>query len=256
MNKKISRLHFGVISIFPEMFYALDFGITGRAQREKRITVNYWNPRNYTNDPRHRVDDRPYGGGPGMIMKYEPLYASIVAASETLGNNSRVIYLSPQGQTLTHNILVTLLTDVPLILLAGRYEGIDERLIEKCVDKEYSVGDYVLTGGELPSMILIDALTRLLPGVLGHEDSALQDSFSNGLLDHSHYTRPASIAKRKVPNVLLSGDHKAIERWQVKKSLERTWQRRPNLLETRSLTTIERILLDEVIYEDRGRNIT
>ncbi len=241
-------LKIALITIFPEIFQALNYGIVGRAIRDKLIDISYWNPRHYTTDVHHTVDDRPYGGGPGMVMKFEPLAKAIQAAKTQLGANAKVIHLSPQGKSLTQQAVHELISDhLPLILIAGRYEGIDERLIEELVDEEWSVGDYVVSGGEIPAMILIDAMTRLLPGALGHAESAPQDSFSSGLLDYPHYTRPESIGGQAVPDVLLSGDHAAIARWRLKQALGRTWQRRPDLIKRRSLTKQEQALLDEFI---------
>lgn len=227
------------------MFQTLTYSITGRAQQQHLLKLSYWNPREFTDDPHRTVDDRPYGGGPGMVIKFQPIKAAITAAKEQLGQKVTVIHLNPQGQPLTQQTLPSILAHQKLILLCSRYEGVDERLIEDCVDLEYSVGDYVVSGGELPAMILIDALTRLLPGALGHADSALQDSFSQGLLDCPHYTRPEFIAGRTAPKVLLSGDHSAIERWRLKEALGRTWQRRPDLLKRRTLNQKEQQLLDE-----------
>lgn len=246
-------LKIAVITLFPDMFAALEYGIVGRAWKQGLIELSFWNPRDYAEDVHHTVDDRPYGGGPGMVMKFEPLHAAIQASQATLGPSSTVIHLSPQGELLTQQILLNHVgKDSRLILIAGRYEGIDERVIEADVDAEWSVGDYVVSGGELPAMIIIDALTRLLPGALGHEASAKQDSFSEGLLDYPHFTRPDVIEKRKVPDILLSGDHAAIEKWRLKQALGRTWQRRPDLIKRRTLTTIERQLLDEYIREEKS----
>jgi len=238
-----------IISLFPEMFTALNSSIPGRAQQKNLLALHYINPRDFTNNPHHRVDDRPYGGGPGMVMQYQPLKAAIDAAKARLPK-ARVIYLSPQGQPLTQALVRQFATESELILLAGRYEGIDERLIESCVDMELSCGDYVLSGGELPAMIMIDAITRLLPGALGDEASSLTDSFSDGLLDYPHYTRPESIDQLNVPAVLLNGDHKAISRWRLKQSLGKTWQKRPDLIKMRSLTGEEQQLLAEYIKEN------
>lgn len=241
-------LKINIISLFPEMFTALNSSIPGRAQQKNLLSLNHINPRDFTQNSHQRVDDRPYGGGPGMVMQYQPLKASVDAAKAQLPK-ARVIYLSPQGQPLTQVLVRELAKEPELILLAGRYEGIDERLIEKCVDMELSCGDYVLSGGELPAMVLIDALTRLLPGALGDEASSLNDSFSNELLDHPHYTRPETIEGLEVPAVLLKGDHKAISRWRLKQSLGKTWQKRPDLLKMRSLTGEEQQLLAEYIKE-------
>lgn len=241
-----------IISLFPEMFHALNYGVTARAFKQKLIDLHYWNPRDFTHDSHRTVDDRPYGGGPGMVMRYQPLADSIEAAKARQHQPGTVIYLSPQGQPLTQDIITTLALQPSLILLSGRYEGVDERLIQSQVDQEYSLGDYVVSGGELPCMVMLDAIARLQPGVLGHEESAQQDSFSNGLLDHPHYTRPESIAGQSVPNVLISGNHKAIERWRLQQSLGKTWQKRPDLLKRRPVDQQEQALLDDYINELRS----
>ena len=242
-----------VISLFPEMFDALKHGITGRAIRNGLIAVDVINPRNFTSDKHKTVDDRPYGGGPGMLMKVQPLKEAICSIRERSASANekpaKVVYLSPQGQPLTQDIVKRLSSSEQLILLAGRYEGVDERLIEHYVDYECSIGDYVLSGGELPAMVLIDALIRLIPGALGHNESALKDSFYSGLLDHPHYTRPDNFAGERVPQVLLSGDHKKIEQWRLKQALGRTWQRRPDLLENRQLNEEEQLLLQDFIQQ-------
>lgn len=223
-------MRFGVVTIFPEMFDALiDFGVTGRAIREGIVDLRFWNPRDFAQDRHRSVDDRPYGGGPGMVMSAPPLVAAIREAKTELGADARVIYLSPQGARLSQERSAALAAGGPLVLVAGRYEGIDERVIESVVDEEISIGDYVLSGGELPAMVLVDAVVRLLPGALGHEDSAQQDSFSEGLLDCPHYTRPEVFEGRSVPEVLLSGDHDRIRRWRLDQARKRTRDRRPDL---------------------------
>lgn len=242
----------GLVSLFPEMFNSLHFGITGRALENGLLKLNIWNPRDFTNDLHHTVDDRPYGGGPGMVMKVAPLLKAINAAKSAVADNCKVIYLSPQGQSLKQSQLQKIINQKNMILVCGRYEGIDERVINLAIDEEWSIGDYVLSGGELAAMVLIDAITRLLPGVLGDEDSAQQDSFNNALLDYPHYTRPEEIAGLKVPPVLLSGDHAAIQRWRFKQALGRTWLRRPDLLQTRSLSEKEQELLNEYIRENES----
>lgn len=236
------------ISIFPEIFTALQYGIVGRAIEHKLLTLAHFNPRDFTQDKHQRVDDRPYGGGPGMVMQVQPLQDAIHAAKQ-LNPLARVVYLTPQGRVLTQQLVEHLASQPGLILLNGRYEGIDERLIETEVDDEYSIGDYVLSGGEFASLVLIDAITRCLPGALGHEDSVAQDSFSNNRLDYPHYTRPEFIAGKQVPQVLKGGDHEAIFRWRLKQSLGRTWQRKPDLLANQKLTQKEQALLDEFIAE-------
>jgi tRNA (guanine37-N1)-methyltransferase len=220
-----------VVTLFPEEFRPLvDLGVTGRAIREGRVRLDTWNPRDFATDRHRTVDDRPYGGGPGMVMAVEPLRSTIRAAREQAGGRARVALMSPQGRVLDQAGASELAGREELILVCGRYEGIDERLIELEIDEEWSIGDYVLSGGELAAAVLIDAVTRLLPGVLGHGQSAEQDSFTDGLLDCQHYTRPETLEGKGVPPVLLSGDHAAIERWRRKQSLGRTWLRRPELL--------------------------
>ena len=230
-----------LITLFPELIQqATSFGVLGRAIKQQQLSLHCFNPRDYAEDKHHTVDDRPYGGGPGMLMKVEPLYKAIMAAKTTAKQVSqdtvKVVYLSPQGQRLNQQLLVnTAARAKNLILIAGRYEGIDERIIESLVDEEWSIGDYVLSGGEFAAMVVIDGISRLLPGVLGDDNSALQDSFMQGLLDYPHYTRPEKIAEimggQTVPQVLLSGDHQAIQRWRLKQALGRTWLRRPDLLD-------------------------
>lgn len=222
-----------LISLFPELIQqAAAFGVLGRAIKQQQLNLQCFNPRDYTEDKHRTVDDRPYGGGPGMLMKVEPLAKAIMAAKEEAKENAKVVYLSPQGQQLDQQLVVNAATEEKdLILIAGRYEGIDERLIESLVDEEWSIGDYVLSGGEFAALVVVDAITRLIPGVLGDDESALQDSFMQGLLDCPHYTRPELIDDQTVPKVLLSGDHKAIKRWRLKQALGRTWLRRPDLLD-------------------------
>ncbi|MDH5359646.1 MAG: tRNA (guanosine(37)-N1)-methyltransferase TrmD [Gammaproteobacteria bacterium] len=239
-----------VISLFPQMFSALtEVGVSGRAVQKGILQVETWNPRDYAKDNYRTVDDRPYGGGPGMVMMVEPLRDAIQAAKKAAPGKAKVIYLSPQGRRLNQQALATLATEERLILLAGRYEGIDERLIEAEVDEEWSIGDYVLSGGELPAMVMIDGMARLIPGVLGHVDSAVQDSFVSGLLDCPHYTRPEEFEGHSVPAVLTSGDHKAIERWRLKQALGRTYQRRPDLLEELELDQEQLALLQQYLNE-------
>ena len=245
----------GVVTLFPEMFTALTgHGVTGRAVKRGQLTVEYSNPRDHAHDRHRTVDDRPFGGGPGMLMKVEPLLEAIEAIREKAPSPPRVIYLSPQGQPLTQQRAVELAQLDSLVLLCGRYEGIDERIIEMCVDEEISIGDYVLSGGELGAMVLLDAVTRLIPGVLGHADSAVEDSFSEGWLDCPHYTRPEEFAGQRVPEVLLSGNHALIRRWRLKQSLGRTWQRRPELLKELTLSKEQQQLLAEFIREQETDN--
>jgi tRNA (guanine37-N1)-methyltransferase len=232
-----SKMRIEVISLFPEMFTAItESGVTGRAIRNGLIDFQTWNPREFTSDKHRTVDDRPYGGGPGMLMMVQPLRDAIKAAKQSAGENAHVIYLSPQGRKLDQAGVRELSTHKSLVLIAGRYEGIDERLIESDIDEEWSIGDFVLTGGELPAMTLIDAVARFIPGVLGHNQSAEQDSFSDGLLDCPHYTRPEVLDDKSVPKVLLSGNHEHIRQWRMQQSLERTWTRRPELLTNLALT--------------------
>ena len=239
-----------VISLFPPMFEAVtDHGITGRAIKNGLLTLRVWNPRDYTEDRHRSVDDRPYGGGPGMVMMGEPLARAIKASRNEQVKGVKVIYLSPQGRRLDHAGVIELSKRAGMILLAGRYEGIDERLLETEVDEEWSIGDYVLSGGELAAMVMIDALARQIPGALGDEDSAQQDSFVDGLLDYEHYTRPEIYAGRRVPEVLLSGDHEKIRRWRLKRSLGRTWLRRSDLLEKLLLNSEQKHLLEEFRQE-------
>jgi tRNA (guanine37-N1)-methyltransferase len=231
------------------MFQALQSGITGRALKEDIIKIKIWNPRDFTADKHKTVDDKPYGGGPGMIMSAEPLHAAITAAKGASLHQPTVIYLSPQGRRLDQESTIELAEKKSLILLAGRYEGIDERIIEQEVDEEWSIGDYVLSGGELAAMVVIDAITRLIPGAVGDESSVSLDSLSTGLLKYPQYTRPENFAGGKVPDVLLSGHHKQIEQWRLKASLGKTWLRRPDLLAKKQLTPLELTLLAEFIEE-------
>lgn len=239
-----------VVTLFPPMFEAINaYGVTGRAVERGIVELGLWNPRDYTHDRHRTVDDRPYGGGPGMLMKVQPLRDAIHDAKAAQQGASHVVYLSPQGRPLDQAGVRELAGHGHLVLIAGRYEGVDERLIETEVDEEWSIGDYVLSGGELAAMVVIDAIARLLPGALGHEESAQQDSFSDGVLDHPHYTRPESFEGIPVPEVLLSGDHAAIARWREKQALGRTWLRRPELLARAQLSEREQQLLQEFIQE-------
>lgn len=245
-------MQIGVVTLFPEMFDAvIDYGITSRAVDQGLLTVECWNPRSFTADRHQTVDDRPYGGGPGMVMKIEPLRAAIRAARAALPG-AKVAYMSPQGRRLDQGGATELAGRERLILVAGRYEGIDERLLQLEVDEEWSLGDYVLSGGELAAMVIIDAVTRLLPGALGDEQSAAQDSFAAGLLDCPHYTRPEDYEGLKVPEVLLSGNHEAIRKWRLKQALGRTHERRPDLLDGLALDKEQRKLLDEFLAEQVG----
>ncbi|MBA0215671.1 tRNA (guanosine(37)-N1)-methyltransferase TrmD [Pectobacterium brasiliense] len=236
----------GVISLFPEMFRAItDYGVTGRAVKNGLLNVQYWSPRDFTYDRHRTVDDRPYGGGPGMLMMVQPLRDAIHAAKAAAGEGAKVIYLSPQGRKLDQQGVHQLAANQKMILVCGRYEGIDERVIKTEIDEEWSIGDYVLSGGELPAMTLIDSVARFIPGVLGHQASAEEDSFADGLLDCPHFTRPEILEGMEVPAVLLSGNHAEIRRWRLKQSLGRTWLRRPELLKSLALTDEQTRLLAE-----------
>lgn len=239
-----------VVTLFPDLFeIAVRNGVTGKAVQRKVVELGLWNPRDYTADKHRTVDDRPYGGGPGMVMMVQPLRDAIRAARAAAPRSSKTIYLSPQGRRLDQAAVSGLAARPGMILVAGRYEGIDQRLIDSEIDEEWSIGDYVLSGGELAAMVMIDAVTRLLPGVLGHEQSASQDSFAAGLLDHPHYTRPEELEGMKVPEVLLCGDHAAIARWRLKQALGVTWSRRPDMLERLTFSAEQRILLNEFVRE-------
>lgn len=242
-------MRFDVITLFPGMIRAQSaHGIQGRAVERGLVEVVTWNPRDYTRDRHGSVDDRPYGGGPGMVMQVQPLRDTLRAARAAAGK-APVIYLSPQGQRLTQAKVRELAALAGIVLLAGRYEGIDERIIDTQVDEELSVGDYVLSGGELPALVLMDAITRLIPGVLGDADSALEDSFMDGVLDYPHYTRPEEIDGLRVPEPLLGGNHAEIRRWRLKQALGRTWLRRPDLLQAVGLDVERQALLEEFIEE-------
>ena len=239
-----------VITLFPQSLEDLaGLGVTGRAIREGRVNLKTWNPRDWANDRHRTVDDRPYGGGPGMVMAIEPLSSTIAAARKEHANGTRVSLMSPQGRKLDQTGVEELAGRQGLILVCGRYEGIDERVIESEIDEQWSIGDYVISGGELAAAVIIDAVSRFLPGVLGHEQSAAQDSFVDGLLDHPHYTRPELAGGKAVPDVLLSGDHEAIRRWRRKQALGRTWQLRPDLLENRQMDDEAELLLKEFRHE-------
>jgi tRNA (guanine37-N1)-methyltransferase len=228
-----------------------EFGVVGRAQRRGLVTMDFENPRDHAHDAHRTVDDRPYGGGPGMVMKYEPLASALQAARSRLPEGSPVVYLSPQGAVFDQQTARRFAALPGMLLLAGRYEGVDERLLESEVDEELSLGDFVLSGGEIAAMAVIDAVVRLLPGVLGDEESAEQDSFAAGLLDCPHYTRPEVVEGRPVPEVLLSGDHARIARWRQKQALGRSHLRRPDLLLKLELSGEQRALLDEFLKEQR-----
>lgn len=248
-------MRFDIITLFPGLFDALRDSITGRAIDKKIIELVFWNPRDFAEptlkeDKFRRIDDKPYGGGPGMVMQYQPLHDAITAAKNADKSSARVIYLSPQGKPLTQLTVRQYANTVErFILIAGRYEGIDERLFVHDIDEEWSIGDYVLSGGELPAMVLIDAITRLLPGTLGDPDSTAKDSFENGLLDYPHYSRPDEIDGLSVPAILQSGNHQAISTWRLQQSLGKTWQKRPDLLKRRVLSEDEKTLLQTYIDE-------
>lgn len=243
-----------VITLFPEMFSAVsEYGITGRAVKSGLVELHSWNPRDFTSDRHRTVDDRPYGGGPGMVMMAEPLSLAIKAARAEHEKEVAVVYVSPQGKKIDNELIVSASKRSGLILLSGRYEGVDERIMSE-VDEEWSVGDFVVSGGELPAMLIIDAITRHLPGALGDADSASQDSFVNGLLDHPHFTRPENYQDTVAPEVLLSGNHEAIRRWRLKQSLGRTWLRRPDLLENLTLDKEQQELLEEFKQDEESRS--
>ncbi len=243
-------MRFDVITLFPEMVsQAAQIGVTGKAIENTIVTLNVWNPRDYTYDRHKTVDDRPFGGGQGMVMKYQPLHDAVTASKVNAKNDCKVVYLSPQGKPLTQALLSKASKLSQLILVAGRYEGIDERFIQRDCDEEWSLGDYVISGGELAALIVIDAITRLLPNVLGNVQSAQEDSHSDGLLDYPQFTRPEVIADNAVPDVLLSGHHADIARWRMKQSVGRTWQKRPDLLKKKTLSAEQERLLAQFKVE-------
>ncbi len=249
----VGAMDIHVVTLLPELVRPVaEYGVTGRAATRGLMALRTWNPRDYATDRHATVDDRPYGGGPGMVMKVEPLRSAIRAARAAAPTGTPVSFLSPQGRRLDQNSVNELAQRPALILVAGRYEGVDERLLEAEVDEEWSIGDYVLSGGEPAAVVMIDAITRLLPEVLGDPESSQQDSFMAGLLDCPHYTRPEEMDGRRVPQLLLRGDHAAIRRWRLKQSLGRTWERRPDLLRGRELAAEERELLDEYRRERDG----
>jgi tRNA (guanine37-N1)-methyltransferase len=247
-------MHFGVISVLPEMFICMQKGVCGRAIEQDLARVDVWNPRDWSSRPHRQVDDKPYGGGPGMVMMYEPMHAAIQHARAQMSMPCQVIYLSPQGRQIKQcDINQQAANKRPLIFIAGRYEGIDERLLTHDVDEEWSIGDFVMSGGELAAMVYIDAIIRLLPGALGNPGSATHDSFMSGLLDYPHYTRPESISGMTVPEVLLSGNHQQIQRFRRKQSLGRTWEKRPDIMDALNLNATDKQLLVEYIDEN-GRD--
>ncbi len=243
-------MQIAVVTLFPELVGQVTrYGVVGRAMQKERLALILENPRDYADDAHRTVDDRPYGGGPGMVLKYEPAARAITAAKRQVPAGSPVVYLTPQGRAFDQATARRLAALPGFVLLAGRYEGIDERLIESLVDEELSVGDFVLSGGEIAAMAVIDTVSRLVPGVLGDTESAVQESFEQGLLDHPHYTRPESVAGRRVPAVLLSGDHERIARWRHKQALGRSYLRRPDLLGKLELSREQQELLDEYLKE-------
>jgi tRNA (guanine37-N1)-methyltransferase len=245
-------IRFDVVTLFPEMFTAVTgSGITGRALQAGLWSLTTWNPRDFTTDNYRTVDDRPYGGGPGMVMLAEPLERTLDAVRKVGGG--KVVYLTPQGKKLDHSRVIRFAAEKAVTLLCGRYEGVDERLLGKRVDEEVSIGDFVLSGGELAAMALMDAVVRQLPGALGDEASAIEESFADGLLDCPQYTRPESYSGQKVPEVLMSGHHENIRRWRLKQALGRTWLRRPDLLEARQLSKEEQRLLEEFQQESGAK---
>ncbi|MDT0594700.1 tRNA (guanosine(37)-N1)-methyltransferase TrmD [Glaciecola petra] len=242
-----AKQRFSVVTLFPEMFERfITQGVIGRAVKKGLIEVALYNPRDYTHDKHRTVDDRPYGGGPGMLMMIQPLADAIADAKKASAKNVQVVYLTPQGRKLDFEGVQNLSQFTDLVLIAGRYEGIDERLIESLVDQEWSIGDYVLSGGELPAMVLMDAVSRLIPEVLGHNQSAVDDSFTNGLLECPHYTRPENYLGKRVPAVLLSGDHEKIRQWRQIESVKRTQRKRPDLLKKLALTEEQQAILADL----------
>jgi tRNA (guanine37-N1)-methyltransferase len=250
-------MNFSVITLFPEMFGVFsEYGVTGRALQKNFISLSLYNPRSFTTDNYQTIDDRPFGGGPGMLMMYEPLAKAVMQAkSDSMaGKEAKVIYLSPQGQPLTQEVAASLVKETSLIFVCGRYEGIDERFIEEYVDQEISIGDFVLSGGELPAMTVMDAVSRLVPNVLGSAESAVEDSFYSGLLDCPHYTRPAVLdSGQKVPDILLSGHHANIAEWRLQQRLGRTYERRPDLLSRQCLSEKNKTLLNDYIQKKSGK---
>lgn len=243
-------MRFDVVTLFPEMVLgAAHYGVTGKAIEKNIVSLVTWNPRDYATDKHKTVDDKSYGGGPGMVMKCMPLHQAVSDAKQYSAQSRRVVFLSPQGRPIKQALLADACCYEQLILIAGRYEGVDQRFIDLDCDEEWSVGDYVLSGGELAALTVIDAITRLLPGVLGDADSAKQDSHAHGLLDFPHYTRPECFNGLTVPAALLSGNHADIQRWRTKQALGNTWLKRPDLLATRALTQEEQHLLNEFILE-------
>jgi len=244
-------MKFNVITIFPDqLLQTLEFGVIGRAIENKIIELNFIDPREFSDNDYGSIDDKAYGGGPGMVMQVEPILSSIEKVKKESKNNIQTVFLSPQGEQYTQQHAELFMKQSEIIIVSGRYEGFDERVIGLTKNSvEISIGDYVLSGGEIASSVIIDSITRLIPGVLGDEQSAVQDSFTSGLLDHPHYTRPEIIKDKEVPNVLLSGNHEAIKRWRLKQSIVTTFKKRPDLLKQRKLSKDEQKLLDEYLEE-------
>jgi len=244
-------MKFNVITIFPEQLKkTLEFGVIGKAIEKKLIELNFIDPREFSDNDYGSIDDKAYGGGPGMVMQAEPILSSIEKAKKESKNNIKTVFLTPQGEQYTQKHAEDFMQDNEIIIVSGRYEGFDERVIGLTKNSvEVSIGDYVLSGGEIASSVIIDSITRLISGVLGDDQSAAQDSFTSGLLDHPHYTRPEIIRDKEVPSVLLSGDHKAIKRWRLKQSIVTTFKKRPDLLKKRKLSKYEQQLLDEYLEE-------
>ena len=242
----MNKLWLGAITLFPEMFESLQSGIPGRAINNGLVHFERWNPRDYTQDKHRTVDDKPFGGGPGMVMKPEPLVAAIKDAKQQAPAGTKVVYLSPQGERFTQKKAIEASQMPGILFVAGRYEGIDQRVIDTAIDEEWSLGDFVMTGGELAAMAMIDSIVRLLPGCLGDDTSSVEESFMQGQLDYPHYTRPEDFEGHKVPKVLLSGDHGAIKKWRQGAALLQTWLKRPDLLAIKALSPEETALLDEL----------
>lgn len=246
----------GIISLFPNMFDILkNYGITGKAYKKKIVKIKIWNPRDFSNNKHKKIDHKPYGGGPGMIMQVEPLYKAIkVACLETKGKKPKIIYLSPKGERLTQNNIHKIYTYKKIILICGRYKGIDERIIINKVDEEWSIGDYIMSGGEIPAMVLIDAIIRLIPGAVNQKKSIINDSFNNHLLDHPHYSVPKVFKNMQVPSILLSGNHKKINSWNLKQSIGDTFLKRPDLFKKLKINKIQKKLLNEYLAEYLEKN--
>ena len=244
-------MKFNIITIFPDqLMQALQFGVIGRAIENRTIELNFIDPREFSDNDYGSIDDKAYGGGPGMVMQVEPILSSIEKIKKESKNNIQTVFLSPQGEQYTQKQAELFMKYNEIIIVSGRYEGFDERLLDLTENAvEISIGDYVLSGGEIAASVIIDSITRLIPGVLGDEQSAVEESFTSGLLDHPHYTRPEIVRNKEVPNVLLSGNHKAIKRWRLKQSIMKTFKKRPDLLKTRKLSKEEQLLLDEYLDE-------